>query len=109
MTDTELTRALERGELPPGAFRHAEHLRTALVYLNEAATVPEAIERMTATLRRFAAAAGQPDKFSRPVTEFWMYQMAAARALMPDASADALFAAWPHLLDKTASSPVRPR
>jgi hypothetical protein len=38
-----------------------------------------------------------------------MYQMAAARALMPDASADALFAAWPHLLDKTASSPVRPR
>ena len=46
MTDTELTRALERGELPPGAFHHAEHLRTALVYLNEAATVPEAIERM---------------------------------------------------------------
>ncbi|HKW01953.1 MAG TPA: hypothetical protein VJN96_19150 [Vicinamibacterales bacterium] len=102
MTDTELTRALERGELPPGAFHHTEHLRTALVYLNEAATVPEAIDRMSATLRRFATAAGAPDKFSRPVTEFWMYQMAAARAMMPDASADALFAAWPSLLDKNA-------
>jgi hypothetical protein len=102
MTDTELARALERGELPAGAFHHTEHLRTALVYLNESATVPEAIDRMSATLRRFATAAGVPDKFSRPVTEFWMYQMAAARAMMPDAPADALFAAWPSLLDKNA-------
>jgi hypothetical protein len=102
MTDTELTRALERGELPAGTFHHREHLRVALVYLNEAATVADAIDCMAATLRRFAASAGQPDKFSRPVTEFWMYQMAAARAMMPDASADALLAAWPRLLDKTA-------
>ena len=105
MTDTELTRALERGELPTG-FHHLDHLRVALVYLNESATVPDAIDSMTATLRRVAAAAGQPDKFSRPVTEFWMYQMAAARAMMPDASADALLAAWPRLLDKTAISRV---
>ena len=104
MTDTELTRALERGELRPATFHHAEHLRVALVCLNESATVPEAIECMAATLLRFAASAGQPDKFSRPVTEFWMYQMAAARAMMPDASADALLAAWPRLLDKTAIS-----
>jgi hypothetical protein len=106
MTDTELTRALERGELPPGTFHHREHLRVALVYLNESATVPDAIDCMAATLRRFAAAAGQPDKFSRSVTEFWMYQMAAARAMMPGASADALLAAWPRLLDKTAMSRV---
>ncbi len=106
MTDTELTRALERGELPAGAFHHVDHLRVALVYLNESATIPDAIERMAATLRRFAASAGQPDKFSRPVTEFWMYQLAAARAMMPDASTDALLAAWPRLLDKTAMSRV---
>jgi hypothetical protein len=108
MTDTELTRALERGALPAGTFHHLDHLRVALVYLNESATVPDAIECMAATLQRFASAAGQPDKFSRPVTEFWMYQMAAARAMMPHATADALVAAWPRLLDKTASSPVLP-
>jgi hypothetical protein len=104
MTDTELTRALERCEVPNETFHHVEHLRVALVYLNEAATVSDAIERMAATLRRFAASAGKADKYSRAVTEFWMYQMAAVRALMPDASADAVFAVWPRLLDKSLVS-----
>jgi hypothetical protein len=100
MSDIELTRALERCELPNAGFHHADHLRVALVYLNESPTIGDAIDRMAATLRRFAASVGQPQKYSQATTEFWMHQVAAVRAVMPDASADALFAAFPRLLDK---------
>jgi hypothetical protein len=100
MTDTELTRALERCEVPNAGFHHADHLRVALVYLHESPSVQEAIDRMAATLRRFAASVGKAEKYSQPVTDFWMYQMAAARALAPDASADMILASCPRLLDK---------
>ena len=100
MTDTELTRALERGDVPNSGFRHADHLRVALVYLNESPTIGDAIDRMAATLRRFSTSVGQPQKYSQATTEFWMHQVAAVRAVMPDASADTLFAAFPRLLDK---------
>jgi hypothetical protein len=100
MTDSELARALERGEVPNAGFHHPDHLRVALVYLDESPTVGDAIDRMAATLRRFAASVGQAQKYSQSTTEFWMHQLAAVRALMPDAPADALFAAFPRLLDK---------
>jgi hypothetical protein len=100
MTDVELTRALERGEVPNQGFRHADHLRVALVYLNESPTIDAAVGRMAATLSRFAASVGKAEKYSQPVTEFWMYQMAAARAVMPSADCDALVRAFPRLLDK---------
>ena len=100
MTDVELTRALERCEVPHTGFRHADHLRVALVYLNEAAAIGDAIDRMASTLQRFATSVGQPRKYSQATTEFWMYQVAAVRAVMPDASAETLFAAFPRLLDK---------
>ena len=101
MTDTELARALERCEVPNAGFHHADHLRVALVYLNESATVADAVDRMADTLRRFATSVGQAAKYSQATTEFWMYQVAAARAVMPSARSDALFAAYPRLLDKT--------
>jgi hypothetical protein len=100
MTDVELARALERGELPNEGFRHRDHLRVALVYLDEAPSVGAAIDRMASTLRRFAASVGQPGKYAQATTEFWMYQLAAARAVSPGASADTLFRACPRLLDK---------
>jgi hypothetical protein len=100
MTDRELTRALERGDVPNEGFHHADHLRVALVYLNESPSIDAAVERMASTLRRFAASVGKAEKYSQPTTEFWMYQMAAARAVMPSAGCDAVFAAYPRLLDK---------
>ena len=100
MTAVELTRALERQQIPNEGFRHADHLRVAFVYLTESGTVDEAIARMETTLRAFAASVGKPEKYSQPLTEFWMHQMAAARALMPEADCDALLAAFPRLLDK---------
>lgn len=98
MTDVELTRGLERCEL--SGFHHADHLRVGLVYLREASTITDAIGRMAGALRQFAARAGVPGKYSQSTTEFWMYQLAAVRAMMPGATADEIFAAYPWLLDK---------
>ena len=98
--DVAMTRALERCELPNEGFHHALHLRVAWVYLAEAASVDEAIERMGTTLRRFAASVGKAEKYSHATTEFWMHQVAAVRALMPGADIDAAIHAYPRLLDK---------
>jgi hypothetical protein len=98
--DILLTRALERCQAPADGFPHAAHLRLAWVYLHESPTLDQAIERMTTTLRRFAASVGQAGKFSGPTTVFWMLQVAAARAVMEDADLDAVLRAYPRLLDK---------
>jgi hypothetical protein len=100
VTDAELARALERGEVPDGGFHHADHLRVAWIYLEEAGSVDAALARMAATLRRFAASVGQADKYSDAVTAFWMYQMAAVRAVLPGADCAMLLRAFPRLLDK---------
>jgi hypothetical protein len=101
MTDVELTRAVERGEVPNEGFHHVDHLRVAWVYLEESPTVEAAVARMADTLRRFATSVGKPEKYSDPLTAFWMYQMASARALMPGADCRAIVARYPWLLDKT--------
>jgi hypothetical protein len=98
--DVELTRALERGDVPDAGFPHVSHLRVAWVYLSESPTVDQALARMAATLRRFAASVGRPEKYSDAITAFWMYQMAAARAVMPGAAVDDVLRAYPRLLDK---------
>lgn len=99
-SDVELTRALERCEVPDEGFPHASHLRVAWVYLSESATVDEALARMAATLRRFAASVGKAEKYSDAITAFWMYQMAAVHAVMPRAGIDDVLRAYPRLLDK---------
>jgi hypothetical protein len=98
--DVQLTRALERCEAPTEGFPHRSHLRVAWVYLNESPSLDEAVGRMTTTLRRFAVSVGQAEKYSRPTTVFWMLQVAAARAAMPDRDLDAVLRAYSRLLDK---------
>jgi len=98
--DVAMTRALERCEPPGGGFPHAAHLRVAWVYLNESASVDQALARMAGTLRRFAASVGQADKYSDAITAFWIYQLAAAHAVMPAASFDEAVRAYPRLLEK---------
>jgi hypothetical protein len=98
--DVELTRALERCEIPNEGFPHASHLRVAWTYLCESPSLDAAITRMAATLRRFAASVGKPDKYSDGTTAFWMRQVAAARAAMPDAGFETILRAYPRLLDK---------
>jgi hypothetical protein len=103
--DVALARALERCEVPNEGFPHASHLRVAWVYLAECATVDDALHRMAATLRRFAASVGKPDKYSDATTAFWILQLAAARAAMPGAGVDAVLRAYPRLLDQNLMRP----
>jgi hypothetical protein len=98
--DVELTRALERCEPSNTGFHHASHLRVAWVYLNECASVDDALARMGETLRRFAASVGHAEKYSDQVTAFWMYQVAAVHAVMPSAAFDDVVRAYPWLLRK---------
>src|SRR4029077_3404605 len=69
MTDVELTRALER-EIANADFHHASHLHVAWVYLAQPWSVGQAADKMRNTLRRFAAAAGKPQKYHETITLF---------------------------------------
>jgi hypothetical protein len=95
-----LTRALERCEVPADGFHHTSHLRVAWVYLAEHATTEGAADRMAATLRRFAAAAGHPEKYHHTMTLFWVRRLAVEQATRPDASLDDILTHAPALLDK---------
>jgi len=103
MTDVEFARAFERGAVPNAEFHHRDHLRVAWVYLDEASSIGEATARMAASLRRFAANAGKPEKYSDAITEFFMRELAAAREAMPGADLGEVLRAHPRLLDKSAA------
>jgi hypothetical protein len=103
--DVDLARGLERCEVPPTGLPHAAHLRVAWVYLHETPSLEEAIARMTLTLRRFTASVGQAEKYSDATTVFWMLQVGAVRAAMPEADLDTVLRAYPWLLNKNLIRP----
>jgi hypothetical protein len=99
MTDVELTRALERGEIPSG-FRHLSHLHVAWVYLSESSSTKEAANRMRETLRRVTAAAGKPEKYHETITLFWVHLLALERAISRAKGLEDVVHANPQLLEK---------
>src|SRR5438874_8758115 len=98
MTDVELTRALERGELKD--FHHASHLHVAWVYLTESSSVQQAAKKMRNTLRRFAASAGKPEKYHETITLFWVHLLGQAHATGSAKTLEELVQANPQLLEK---------
>jgi hypothetical protein len=80
MTDVELTRALERGEIANENFHHLSHLHVAWVYLAESSSVQQAANKMRDTLRRFAVGAGKPQKYHETITLFWVHLLSRLRA-----------------------------
>src|SRR6202040_4107643 len=80
MTDVELARALERGEIANENFHHASHLHVAWVYLSESSSVKEAASKMRETLRRFASSADKLEKYHETITLFWVHLLACAHA-----------------------------
>ena len=80
MTDEAFTRAFEQGAVTPAQFDHAAHVRVAWVYLHETASLDEALSRMRDAIRRFAAAAGVPQKYHETLTVLWMRLLAEVRA-----------------------------
>ena len=100
MTDVELTRALERGEVANGGFHHLSHLHVAWVYLAESSCVEEAAAKMRNTLQRFAASAGKSEKYHETITLFWVHLLAGMRAVEPRESLQQIVRANPRLLEK---------
>ena len=98
MTDVELTRALERGEIKD--FHHASHLHVAWVYLTESSSVQQAARKMRNTLRRFAAAAGKPGKYHETITLFWVHLLSRAHASGRAERLEDIVHANPQLLEK---------
>jgi hypothetical protein len=98
MTDVELTRALERGEIKD--FHHASHLHVAWVYLTESSSVQQAARKMRNTLRRFAAAAGKPEKYHETITLFWVHLLSRAHAASCARRPQEIVQANPQLLEK---------
>jgi len=100
MTDVELTRALERGEVANEDFHHVSHLHVAWVYLAESPSVQQAANKMRDTLRRFAAAAGKPQKYHETITLFWVHLLSRARAAGGGERLEEIVHANPQLLEK---------
>jgi len=100
MTDVELTRALERGEIANEDFHHASHLHVAWVYLVESSSVKQAGNKMRETLRRFAAAAGKPEKYHETITLFWVHLLAQAQAVSCRENLEQIVYSNPQLLEK---------
>ena len=69
-SDPDFVRAFEAATLPEDAFRHADHVRLAWLYLREMPLI-DAIVRYRDGLRRFAAAHGAPGKYHETIT--WAY------------------------------------
>ena len=100
MTALELTRAFERGDIRNASFHHASHLQVAWIYLCESASVEEACQKMAATLRRFATAAGKPEKYHETITQFWIRLLAMLRESAGGSNLDTILRTNPRLLEK---------
>ena len=100
MTDVELTRALERGEIANENFHHASHLHVAWVYLSESSSAEDAADKMRKTLQQFAASAGKLEKYHETITLFWINWLARVRRVSSGKTLEQLVHANPRLLKK---------
>jgi hypothetical protein len=100
ITDEAFARAFEDGSVTPAQFDHVAHVRVAWVYLQEAASLEEALSRMREAIRRFAAAAGVPQKYHETITVLWMRVLADARAAGAAGELADVLQAHPALADK---------
>jgi hypothetical protein len=100
MTDVELTRALERGEIANEDFRHASHLHVAWVYLTESSSMEQAANKMRDTLRRFAGGARKPEKYHETITLFWVQLLSLAYAASHGERLEDVVHANPQMLEK---------
>jgi hypothetical protein len=100
MTDEAFARAFENGTIPPAEFGHVAHVRVAWVYLREADSIDEALARMRAAIRRFAAAAGASQKYHETITVLWMHLLEDVRAQGASGEIADVLRAYPALADK---------
>jgi N-formylglutamate deformylase len=65
--DAAFLQAFEACTLPPGGFRHRDHVRLAWLYLRDH-PLPEALGRFCAGLKRYAASLGKPGLYNETIT-----------------------------------------
>jgi hypothetical protein len=70
MKDEEFIESFERCTLDAESFHHRDHVRLAWLYLRQS-SVPEALDRFSASLKRFAGAGGNPGIYHETIT--WAY------------------------------------
>ncbi|MEP7247754.1 MAG: hypothetical protein ABI885_29265 [Gammaproteobacteria bacterium] len=68
MTDEEFLQALEDTTLPSAEFDHVGHVRAAFLCLAAARDFPSALARICASIRKYAAALGQPGRYHETIT-----------------------------------------
>jgi len=77
MTDAEILTMVDRLErclLGKEEFHHRDHLAVAVVYLYSA-EIEAAMDRMRASLKRFAAHHGVTSLYHETLTRFWLRQV----------------------------------
>jgi len=99
MTDREFILAFESCTLPDEFFKHREHLRLAWLYL-QASPYDDAVERMSRSIRKYAAHHGASGKYHHTLTMVWMRLVAAARATDANDDFDEFLTGNCALLDK---------
>ena len=70
MTDEDLLEGFERATLAAGQFSHAQHVRTAWLFLRRDG-LPKALDTFSSALRHFAIANGAPHLYHATIT--WAY------------------------------------
>ena len=100
MTDEAFARAFEAGAITPPQFDHRAHVRVAWVYLQETGSRDEALDRMRDAIRRFAAAAGAPQKYHETITILWMRLLDEVRAAGASGELSDVLRDHPDLADK---------
>ena len=76
MNDAQILTLVDRFErclLAKDEFHHRDHLAVAVVYLY-ASDLPSAMDRMRASLQRFAAHHGVRRLYHETITRFWLQQ-----------------------------------
>jgi hypothetical protein len=77
MTDAEILKLIDRFErclLPKEEFHHRDHLTVAVVYLY-ARDFDSAMDRMRASLKRFAEYHHVSGLYHETLTRFWLHQV----------------------------------
>jgi hypothetical protein len=100
MTDEAFARAFEDGAVTPADFNHVAHVRVAWVYLREADSMDQALARMRAGIRRFAAAAGASQKYHETITVVWMRLLEDVRSQGASGELADVLRAYPALADQ---------
>jgi hypothetical protein len=103
MTDAELVEAFETGTLGPEAFPHAAHVRVARWYLLHEPTLI-AMARFRASLQRFAARIGKPDRYHETITIAYLVLIAERIGASRDESWEAFAALNADLLQSKPSA-----